>query len=341
MKIKTTLLLFFSALVFFACQKESSENDYKINLELESFDYFEKEIPFGNLSYGLKANHDEIAALGRLLFYDSRMSQNNSVACASCHKQELGFADKGAFSTGVKNFQTSRNSMSLVNNGYQKFHFWEGHRGDISETILNPISNHIEMGMKSPAELVEKLLATTEYNRLFKEVYATDMTDSLLANALSTFVTSIISYNSKFDIGKDSEYVNFSLDEKAGKDLFFGKAQCGSCHKGNHLVASWRDQANIGLDLVYEDEGAGSGMFKIPSLRNVAITGPYMHDGRFETLAEVVNHYVNGVKDHPKLDWKLQEPIVLSDKEQEQLVEFLHTFTDYTLISDRKFSNPF
>ena len=231
--------------------------------------------------------------------------------------------------------------MALVNNAYQKFHFWEGHSGRIEDHVLNPISNHIEMGMKDINELVDKLSESNQYNNLFNEVYGAQISDSLISTSLATFVASIISYNSKFDRGKEVNFTNFTLAELAGKDLFFGKAQCGNCHKGDHYGPTWRANTNIGLDWDYADQGAGDGSFKVPTLRNIALTEPYMHDGRFQSLEEVVNHYVHGVKDHPALDWVFTQPIDLSELEQQQLIEFLHTLTDYELIADEKFSNPF
>jgi len=344
--MKTNYLLFTSVLVFIiiliGCQENSDlEPTFNQDLTLDDFDYFEEAIPFDQSRYGEALNHDKIAGLGRILFYDSRLSQNNSMACASCHHQERGFSDKTPFSTGLLNFETKRNSMTLVNNAYQISHFWEGHRGRMENHILSPISNHIEMGMKDIEALVEKLSKIEAYNRLFNEVYNQEITEDLIAKSLTTFVASIVSYNSKFDKGKENDFANFTNTEKRGKDLFFGKANCSNCHKGDHFVASWRSHTNIGLDKVYEDQGAENGSFKVPTLRNIALTGPYMHDGRFASLEEVVDHYVNGVQDHPFLDWILEEPLELTDTEQGELIEFLHTLTDYQLITDEKFSNPF
>jgi cytochrome c peroxidase len=313
-----------------------------LELVLEEFDYFENDIPFHQTPYSHIENHDEIAALGRILFYDTRLSQNNSISCASCHKQGLGFSDNEQFSLGVRNYETKRNAMTLVNNAYQVSHFWEGHPGEIEDHVLNPISNHIEMGMKNMDELVVKLSEVDEYNKLFRKVfYNQEISDELIKTALSTFVASIVSYNSKFDKGERINFTNFTIAEQEGKALFFGKAKCSKCHGSDHFSDSWRNNTNIGLDMEYEDQGAGNGEFKIPSLRNIALTNPYMHDGRFQTLEEVVNHYVNGINSHPNLDWQLTTPIALSELEQNQLIEFLHTLTDHQLISDEKFSDPF
>lgn len=340
MKIKFFLFCFVFVLV--ACQKDSeSENISDFELVLEDFDYFEEAIPYNKTIYSIESNHDQIAALGRILFYDTRLSQNNSISCANCHNQAKGFVDGEQFSSGLKNYKTKRNAMALVNNAYQVSHFWEGERGQLHDHILSPISNHIEMGMRNVDELVDKLSGIAEYRELFDQVFEQEINDSLINTSLSVFVASIVSYNSKFDKGKDNNYVNFTIAESKGKDLFFGKAQCSNCHGGDHYAASWRKNTNIGLDLVYEDQGAENGKFKVPSLRNIELTSPYMHDGRFQTLEEVVDHYADGIKEHPKLDWALKQSIDLNEEEKAQLVEFLHTLTDYQLITDKKFSNPF
>lgn len=342
MKIK--LLSLALIVTFIACQNYTDlEHVNNIELRLETFDYFEEAIPNSmKTSYGQDLNHDEIAALGRLLFYDTRLSQNNSIACANCHQQNKGFADDKAFSNGLRNHKTTRNAMTLVNNASQISHFWEGRDGIIDDHILSPVSNHIEMGMKNTEELVEKLSEIEAYNRLFNHVYGKPINGKLITKSLSTFIASIVSYNSKFDKGATSNYTNFTNAERTGKALFFGKAKCGRCHQGDNYAASWRKYANIGLAMQYEDQGAGEGRFKVPSLRNIALTGPYMHDGRFETLEEVVNHYTDGIENHPFLDSELRQgKIELTEVEKGQLIDFLHTLTDYQLISDEKFSNPF
>ncbi len=339
--LRVLFLLMLTFLVY-ACANDFPESSNKAELELEVYDYFEEEIPFsGFAQFASAAKIDEYAALGRLLFYDNRLSLNNSIACANCHVQSKAFADGLDFSPGLENYKTSRNSMALVNVGYHVSTFWEGHNGDVQNHILDPISNHIEMGMRSTEELVTKLNGIEEYVRLFDEVTGEEITEESVEHMLSTFVKSMISYNSKYDKGVDINFINFSIDELRGKDLFFGDAKCASCHQGDHMAASWRRSANIGLDMDYEDEGAGNGKFKIPSLRNIAETAPYMHDGRFETLEEVIEHYNSGVQDHPELDWLLGGDLGLDEHDKSDLVAFLKTLTDHEFMSDPKFSNPF
>ena len=218
-------------------------------LELDDFDYFEDDIPYQATRYQINPNHDKIAALGRILFYDPSLSLNNSISCSSCHQQQSAFSDNKVFSPGIRGFETTRNSMALANNAYQISHFWEGGVGVIEDFVLNPVSNHIEMGMRSIDDLVAKLSENKEYNKLFNEVHNAPISEELIAISISTFVASIISHNSKFDKGQDLNFANFSAGELAGKDLFFGKAKCGNCHKGYHFTATWRRYANIGLDM--------------------------------------------------------------------------------------------
>jgi len=339
MRTRLALLLVF-ALFIFSCADDSSNFNHELELVVE--DYFEESIPFGLPVIGQRTNQDLEASLGRLLFYDNRLSYNNSISCGSCHNQAKGFCDDEAFSTGLYNKKTTRNSLALVNNGYQDFSFWEGHRGNLSDHILSPISNHVEMGMNSVDQLVLRLTEVESYRRLFEEVYSDTISEDNIKTSLTSFVSSLISHNSKYDKGVEKDFNNFNLSEQRGKEIFFGKALCGDCHKGNHLTSTWRAVANIGLELEYDDQGAGSGSFKVPTLRNIEVTGPYMHDGRFETLEEVVEHYSSGVKDHPNLDWELNAGGVnLTTEEKEDLVEFLKTFTDYAFLNDHRFSDPF
>ena len=335
------LVLLSSFSLILACSENIKDSTVK-PLILEVEDYFENDIPFGNPDVATPASADAQASIGRLLFYDNRLSYNNSTSCATCHKQSRSFSDDQALSDGLYNEKTERNSMALVNTGYQRFIFWEGHRGHLNEHVLNPISNHLEMGMRSNEDLVEKLLTIDEYKQIFEEVYLDGITEENIGKSLGRFVSAMISYNSKFDKGSKSDFTNFNVKELRGKDLFFGKAKCGGCHRGEHFVAQWRSHANIGLDLEYADEGSGNGEFKIPTLRNIEFTGPYMHDGRFETLEEVIEHYSENVKDHPQLDWALNpDGLGLSETEKDDLKAFLLTLSDYDFISDHRFSNPF
>ncbi len=340
------LLLGLVLFLLFALQSclNNKPNPYVIvtpNLEIE--DYFESEIPFF-LNHELRKDSTDLkASLGRILFYDRRLSYNNSISCGSCHKQSLAFSDGRQFSDGLYNIPTKRNSMSLVNTRFHTASFWEGFTGPLEDHILSPITNHIEMGMRSTDEMVDRLKEIPEYQEIFNSVFDSGINAENVGNAMNTFVSALISYNAKIDIGEEMNFTNFNTAELRGKDLFFGKAKCDNCHRpNNHYSSSWRKNTNIGLDTVYADKGAGNGKFKVPSLRNVELTSPYMHDGRFNTLEEVVEHYSTGIKPHLHLDWILQgDHINLSEQEKSDLVEFLKTFTDESFVSDARFSDPF
>lgn len=303
---------------------------------------------------------DEGATLGRVLFYDKLLSANNTKACASCHRQENSFADPVRFSTGFDNGKTSRNSMTLVNARYYQpgSFFWDQRAASLEEQVLEPIQNSVEMGLTLD-ELESKLSKQDYYKILFRRAFGdTVITRSKVALALAQFVRSLVSCRSKFDEGvavtqaQTDEFANFSPEENRGKQLFLN--HCGGCH-GTALQLASEARSN-GLDLVYTDNGVGDvtkneadkGKFKAPSLRNVAVTAPYMHDGRFSDLAQVVAFYNNEVQNHPNLDPNLRrfgngQPrrLRLTPEQQNEIIVFLKTLTDNQFLTDIKYSDPF
>ncbi len=307
---------------------------------------------------------DEGATLGRVLFYDVKLSANNSVSCASCHVQEDGFSDPDQFSTGFQGGLTGRNSMGLSNARYYdngRF-FWDERAATLEDQVLGPIQDQVEMGMDLD-ELVVKLQAEEYYGVLFEDAFGdSEVTSDRISLALSQFVRSMVSYESPYDVGlaavggdEDDDFPNFTALENRGKDLFFsGRTQCSNCHE-THTFSG--DQArNNGLDANLTDLGVGAvtgrnqdnGEFKTGSLRNIALTAPYMHDGRFATLRQVVEFYNTGIQDSPELDNRLRGPggngvrrMNLSPQEIDALVAFMEALTDENFIRDEKFSNPF
>lgn len=303
---------------------------------------------------------DEGATLGRVLFYDPQLSLNNAVACASCHHQDKAFADGQKLSKGFGGKITPRNSMSITNVGLNNNLFWDSRLASLQVMVTHPILNHIEMGMESMTDIEEKLAKVDYYPALFEKAFGTqEITAEKVSNAMTQFLAAMKTGKSKFDEGLMNNFDNYNALELAGKDLFMSaKTNCTSCHAGTNFAApdfpggpygqpSVKGTANIGLDLVYADQGKGEGKFRIPSLRNIALTGPYMHDGRFETLEEVVEHYNSGVQAHPALDHNLlgendlPQRLDLTNFEKKALVAFLHTLTDEDFITDERFSNPF
>jgi cytochrome c peroxidase len=305
---------------------------------------------------------DEGATLGRVLFYDTRLSINNSISCASCHHQSAAFADPAQFSKGFGGKITPRNSMAIVNSALNSNLFWDSRAKSVTHLALQPVQNHIEMGMESMEVLEKKLAATAYYPELFGKAYnSKSVTAEKIAEALSQFVCSITSKDSKFDQGVPSNFSNFNALEKMGMEIFNGdKAKCGSCHSGANFAAAddpmtggeysapeVAGTAVIGLELQAKDKGKDNGSFRIPSLRNIALTGPYMHDGRFKTLDEVIEHYSGGIQNHPQLDKKLRDrdgrPLRMNFNalEKKALIAFLHALSDEKMIKDERFSNPF
>jgi cytochrome c peroxidase len=314
------------------------------------------------------------ATLGRVLFYDKNLSADNSISCASCHKQDKGFSDDAQLSVGIKGTTTRRNSMTLINSRYYENgrFFWDERAATLEEQVLMPIRDHNEMGLELPA-MEQKLHQLDYYPILFRQAFGDEeITARRVALALSQFTRSIISYQSKFDKGiiqaGNSEisdltpnFPNFTAQENLGVDIFYrgrNEATCKYCHGSAQVVA--QEARNNGLEVNYADNGKGEitgnpahkATFKAPSLRNIALTGPYMHDGRFETLMEVVEHFNTGVQPHQSLHFRLSTiddgplgsppmQMNLNQQEKEALVAFLHTLTDPTIATDPKFSDPF
>jgi len=304
-----------------------------------------------------KVENNDAATLGRVLFYDSQLSKNNATACASCHQQSKAFADGDDLSQGFGGKLTTRNSMSFTNLATNNNFFWDSRQGSMRDLVAEPVTNHIEMGMEDLPSLMEKLKKISYYPELFEKAYgSTHIDEHRFSNAITQFMASISSTNSSFDRAIENEFENFTEFQKLGMAVFFSnKAQCASCHSGINFAAadgqsgeyaSTSGTANIGLDIEYADNGKEEGQFKIPSLRNIALTAPYMHDGRFESLRDVLNHYNNNIQAHPNLDNKLRNggnpiKIQLNSLEMDALEAFLHTLTDEKMITNPMFSNPF
>ena len=295
------------------------------------------------------------ATLGRVLFYDRQLSRNRTKSCGSCHIQSRGFSDPDRFSRGLNGVLTPRHSMGLANSRYYpngRF-FWDERALTLEAQVLQPIQNEIEMDMTLP-EVIERVSATPGYSKLFLEAFgSTTVTSDRISKALAQFVRSIVSYRTKFDSafnanGQPNFQGTFTAQEFLGLRLFqpvpgFPNIArgCNTCHVATSQIST--QARNNGLDL----NTPGGGRFKSPALRNVAVRAPYMHDGRFSTLMDVVNFYNNGVQNNPNLDPLLRgqngQPrrLNLSQQEKEALVAFLGTLTDAALNSDPRFSDPF
>jgi len=300
------------------------------------------------------------STLGRVLFYDKRLSANNTTSCSSCHQAEHGFSDPKRFSTGFAGGSTGRNSMGLTNARYylrQNF-FWDERAATLEDQVLQPIQNSTEMGM-TLTELVTKIQAEPYYATLFTNAFGTPtVTSDRISKALAQFVRSIVSGSSKYDQGVTTGFTNFTASENRGRGLF-GAAGCAACHGSDNFVPG-NLIFNNGLENPYVDKGLGGitgltsdeGFFKVPSLRNIELTAPYMHDGRFATLEQVVEFYNSGVVNHPNLSPPLKNPpgtpgagqprrLNLTAQQKTDLVAFMKTLTDTSVTTDPKFQDPF
>lgn len=290
----------------------------------------------------------EGVALGEKLFFEKQLSANNTQSCSSCHRPDAAFSDPGnAYSKGVENIRGKRNAMPLFNLAWMNSMTWDGKRTRIRDQALAPIQDELEMHQTLEAS-VKKLDATSTYPALFAKAFGSPgITADRIGLALEQFLLTLISGDSKFDRAMREED-RLTAQEQHGLDLFvlefdpargqFG-ADCFHCH-GNELFTN-NQFKNNGLDSTFADHGRQSatgrttdaGKFKVPSLRNVEITGPYMHDGRFSTLEEVIDHYADGVKPSDSLDPNISKHpeggLALSCDDRKALVAFLKTLTDY------------
>lgn len=292
------------------------------------------------------------------MFYDTKLSINNKVSCGSCHLQSKAFADDKAFSEGFEGRLTERNSIAILNPAYCNNLFWDSRASSALHLALQPVQNHIEMGIEDMDFLAKKLSKVDYYDNLFKKAYgSTEITPQKVSDAVAQFLCSMTTFNSKFDQGLENNFNTFTTLERKGKELFNSSTlKCASCHSGltfnaevpnsSYSQPDVKGATNIGLDRQSQDKGKEDGKFRIPSLRNVELTGPYMHDGRFTTLEEVIDHYSKKIEYSEHLDQKFKNgnkavKFNISDDDKLALVAFLKTLTDDTYISDPKFSDPF
>lgn len=395
--MKNFLLFALGAFLFASCAKDDVETIVKhypdedlaiiqanLNLPSNPIDYTPA-LPAHLAGFSATAAgtiDDDMATLGRVIFYDKSISKDGSISCASCHEQTLGFADDRAVSEGVEDNETDRNSLALgafvsfrryynmvIGGGARAGFFWDEGAPQLEVQAKATIENKKEMGMDL-GELVDRLQGIDYYQPLFRAAFRRDnaIDEDNIAFAVSEFVNSIISAEAKFDQAHpnntspnqlQADWSGFTAMENRGKNLFVDN--CSSCH-GFSLSPAFafmsgvaQTVGNNGLDLEYEDNGVGersslmadNGKFKIPLLRNVEVTGPYMHDGRFETLEEVIDFYSEGIQNHDNLDQKLRgsdgkaKQMNFSNQEKQDLIAFLHTLTDDAMMSAERFSDPF
>jgi cytochrome c peroxidase len=282
-------------------------------------------------------------ALGRRLFFDPILSKDSTISCGSCHHPAQAFADSGKkLSRGIHQQLTKRNASGLFNLLWQREFFADGGVRHFELIPLAPLVNRQEM-QGDLKELLDRLRQNASYTKDFQKVFKTDSLQSKhIFYALAQFMGSLISANSRYD-GSVQGKVRFTKLEKLGLTVF--KQKCGDCHQMSNQLFTDLSYRNIGLDSVSSDLGryliteqtTDKGKFKVPSLRNVMLTPPYMHDGRFDNIDQVLQHYAQGVKRTANLDKSLinssdKVGILLSNQEKEALKAFLLTLTDSTFI---------
>lgn len=327
--------------------------------------YFDRTVKALDNSPAANPINDRVATLGRVLFYDLRLSTNNRASCASCHQQAFGFTDSMRFSNGISTAATTDfHAMRLGNLRYWRpgTTFWNRRAASAEAQASHPLHSLVEMGWGGPAggfdALVRKMDATDYYPDLFVWAFGSrTITEARVQQALAQFVRALISSSSRWDAGYaqvfsptapmralNIDLPNFTAQENRGRQLFMtsvaqGGAGCSACHLPPTFALAANARSN-GLD------AGETRLFKAPSLRNVGLTGPYMHDGRFTTLSEVVDFYDHGVQDGPALDDRLRGKggpwrLNLGADDRAALVAFLMTLTDRTLTTDPRFGNPF
>ncbi|MCF8450830.1 MAG: c-type cytochrome [Taibaiella sp.] len=283
--------------------------------------------------------------LGKKLFYDNVLSVDNSINCGSCHHPALAFSDAVPKSLGAGNTVGKRNSPSLANVAYHPYYTREGGVPTLEMQILVPIQEHDEFNFNI-VEIADRLKQIPEYVAMSKEIFDRLPDPYVITRAIATFERTLISGNSNYDKYLYQSYTSIlSPAEKRGINLFYStRTNCGNCHSGfNFTNYSFQ---NNGLYEVYTDNGrerltnnsADNALFKVPSLRNIALTAPYMHDGSMATLHDVVEHYNLGGKPHPNKSPMLQ-PLGLTTDEKEDLIAFLQTLTDVTFTSNKNLQN--
>jgi len=286
--------------------------------------------------------------LGRKLFYDTRLSRDNTISCASCHQQFAAFSHLDhPVSHGINNLLGIRNAPSLFNIAWQKSFFWDGGVNSIENQPVNPIQNPVEMDMTIP-EVLTKLSADNTYKSMFSKAFGSDTINSQrMLRALAQFMASMVSANSRYD-----KYVRgesggtLSTQELHGLSLF--REKCTACHTEPLFTDNSFRNNGLSLDPNLRDSGRAritadpqdKYKFKVPSLRNVALSGPYMHDGRFTTLDGVLEHYRTGIYQWPNVDTLLKNGISMSDQDKDDIVSFLKTLSDETFTHDTRFSEP-
>lgn len=358
--MKYLLVLFIAVLVILSCKKDKvgyEPTPYVLDIPSHFPDMI---IPEDN------PMTVEGVELGRKLFYEKLLSGDNSMSCAECHSPQNAFSDPNQYSTGIDGIQGNRNSMALINLGWSTAFFWDGRSQTLEEQILEPVTNPIEMHDTWP-NAVSKLSQSVEYRNMFFMAYGEVGIDSIkVAKSIAQFLRTMISGKSKFDViykfknglplssEEQQVFQTVTQDELDGYVIFndnaLGQGDCFHCHNGPLMQLN--KFSNNALDATFTDLGRGevtgnpndNGKFKVPTLRNLAYTAPYMHDGRFATLDEVIDHYSFGMQmsstADPLLEHINEGGNQIAPAERYKLIQFLLTMSDPSFINNPDFQEP-
>lgn len=271
----------------------------------------------------------EKIALGKQLFFDKRLSRDNTISCASCHAPDKGYSNADQFATGFKGQKGGRNSPTVINAAYNRFHFWDGRAGSLEEQALGPIANPIEMNL-TLKEAVARINAIPGYKKQFQKIFGSDATEENIAKAIATYERTILCGDAPYDRFKAGDKKALSEAAQRGMKLFFGKASCSACHSGPNFTDNAFHNIGVGMDAKEPDVGrkvisklgGDQGSFKTPTVRDIGRSAPYMHDGGMQTLKEVVDHYNKGGVPNEFLDEEIFK-LNLTPQEVDDLVTFL------------------
>jgi len=360
MKIKAISILTAIILVMMACNKD---NDTPEEIIHDTTPYV---LAIGDFPPPAIAPDNQLTnqkvKLGKMLFYDKKLSKDGTQSCASCHRQEHAFSDTAQFSLGVEGLEGKRQAMAIINMAWNTNEFfWDGRAHLLRDQSLKPIQDPLEMNETLP-NVVNKLKGTQAYKDQFKRAFGSEeITPEKMSLAMEQFMNSIVSVESKYDrFLRGDEALNAS--EERGRRLYFAEynqffpdssgADCAHCHGGrnfendrymNNGLNALADQTDIGREEV-TTRPMDKAKFKVPSLRNVEVTAPYMHDGEFKTLEEVVDHYDSGLHPSPTLDPALENTrgtgLLLDSQDKSDLIAFLKTLTDDVLLTNPEYSDP-
>jgi cytochrome c peroxidase len=350
-------------LMFSACRRDKEDNEE----EPFSATPYELVIPPLFPPMDIPADNPltvEGVALGRYLFWEKKLSGDNTQSCGTCHLPEHGFSDPNQFSTGITGAIGNRQSMALINLGWAYNYFWDGRALTLEDQVKEPVINPIEMN-ETWENALNELRADPLYPPLYKAAYGTEeITLDRTAKAMASFLRTMISADSKFDRERAGTYT-FTAIEELGFNKFntegginqntgapWGGGDCFHCHGFAGMQMGDYLMHNNGLDETFENDPGraavtgnplDSGKFKTPTLRNIAITGPYMHDGRFTTLDEVLDHYNTGGKISTTIDSFMEAAgggLYLEETDKLAIIAFLNTLTDTSFINNPAFSDP-